>query len=71
MQYILSEAEFQGLVSIERVDELKESLNKAKDMIARLSGQQCGVRYCDDCPIAKFNCDDKYLKCNKTHFLSK
>jgi hypothetical protein len=60
MQYILTEAEYDALTPVKRLQSRNEALEVAREIIIRLSGYPCGKDYCDGCPISDigFNYDD-------------
>jgi hypothetical protein len=56
MQYILTQAEYDALTPVKRLQERNEALEVAREIIVRLNesrtGMKCGVDYCDTCPIS-------------------
>ena len=68
MQYILTEEEYNNLVSKSKVEELKSKIERLNQKVLEYSKYTCRheVRvfgYCDDCPIQ--------ISCNKPKNYSK
>lgn len=60
MQYILTEKEYKSLVPKQKVEELKNKVEKLNQMVLEYSEYTCShdmdfFGYCDNCPI-QFSC---------------
>jgi hypothetical protein len=72
MEYILSQKEYDALTPVKRLQERNEALEVAMEIILRLSGYQCGQKYCDGCPISSFGtANDGTKESRPTHKQSK
>ena len=51
MQYLLTTKERDALTPIKRLQERDEALEVAREIIVKLSGVECGIDYCNNCPL--------------------
>ena len=61
MKYILSQEEIDALTPVKRLQDRNDALEKAREIIVKLSGIPCGKTYCDMCPIAEIGGDLGHL----------
>ncbi len=76
MQYILTQSEYDALTPVKRLQERNDALEVAREIIVNLdkkwSGFQCGVDYCDTCPISAIgHAKDGRMEDRPTHKESK
>ena len=51
MEYLLTQAEYDALTPVKRLQERNDALEVAREIIVELSGVRCGDAYCDECPL--------------------
>lgn len=65
MQYLLTDEEYKALVPVAAVNIRKEALEAARKIIVEQANINCGVEYCNECPIAKLESSASHMICKK------